>query len=115
MIVRGRDLVTGLPTTVKITTGETAHAMAEPVSMLLSCVRSVLEQTPPELAADIVESGIVLTGGGALLDGLATLIQENTKITTKVAENPLECVAIGTGKALANLEVLKQTSLMTGK
>lgn len=112
LVVRGRDLVSGLPTTVKITTAETARAMAEPIGMLLATVRSVLEKTPPELASDIVESGIVLTGGGALLDGLSQLIQEETRITTKVADSPLECVALGTGKALANLPLLKNNTFM---
>lgn len=112
LVVRGRDLVSGLPTTVKITTAETAIALAEPVAMLLSCVRGVLEKTPPELASDIVEQGIVLTGGGAMLSGLAELIQADTRIRTRVADNPLECVAIGTGKALANLNILKHDTFM---
>lgn len=77
--VRGRDLITGLPTTIRITSNETYRAMAEPISMLVACIRSVLEKTPPELASDIVEQGIVLTGGGALLDGLAALVQEETR------------------------------------
>ena len=83
--------------------------------MLIACIRSVLEKTPPELASDIVEQGIVLTGGGALLDGLAELVQEETRITTIVADNPLECVALGTGKALANLGVLKDSVFMENR
>lgn len=113
--VRGRDLVTGLPTTLIVTSNETYRAMVEPISMLIACIRSVLEKTPPELASDIVEQGIVLTGGGALLDGLAELIQEETKIATRVAENPLDCVALGTGKALANLGVLKDSVFMENR
>jgi len=113
--VRGRDLITGLPTTIRITSDETYRAMIEPISMLIACIRSVLEKTPPELASDIVECGIVLTGGGALLDGLAELVQEETRITTIVADNPLECVALGTGKALANLGVLKDSVFMENR
>ncbi|MDD4321882.1 MAG: rod shape-determining protein [Acidaminococcaceae bacterium] len=113
--VRGRDLITGLPTTIRITSNETYRAMAEPISMLVACIRSVLEKTPPELASDIVEQGIVLTGGGALLDGLAALVQEETRIETRVADNPLDCVALGTGKALANLGVLKDSVFMENR
>ncbi len=113
--VRGRDLISGLPTTIRITSHETYRAMVEPIGMLLACIRSVLEKTPPELASDIVEQGIVLTGGGALLDGLAELIQEETRIDTRVAENPLDCVALGTGKALANLGVLKDSVFMENR
>jgi len=113
--VRGRDLITGLPTTIRITSNETYRAMAEPISMLVACIRSVLEKTPPELASDIVEQGIVLTGGGALLDGLAALVQEETRIETRVADNPLDCVALGTGKALANLGVLKDSVFMESR
>ncbi len=113
--VRGRDLITGLPTTIRITSNETYRAMAEPISMLVACIRSVLEKTPPELASDIVEQGIVLIGGGALLDGLAALIQEETRIDTRVADNPLDCVALGTGKALANLRVLKDSVFMESR
>lgn len=75
------------------------RAMGEPVSQILSCIRSVFEKTPPELAADILSEGIVLTGGGALLEGLADVVQSDTHIRTKVAKDPLDCVAIGAGKA----------------
>lgn len=113
--VRGRDLITGLPTTIKITSDETYRALAEPIGMLVACIRGVLEKTPPELASDIVETGIVLTGGGALLDGLAPLIQEETRITTRVADNPLDCVALGTGKALSNMSLLKDGVVMENR
>ncbi len=111
-IVRGRDLVTGLPTTVRVTSQETARALGEPLGMLLACIRRVLEKAPPELAADIVERGIVLTGGGALLDGIAELIQDVTGLTTQVAESPLECVALGTGKALTSIDMLQDNAAM---
>ena len=111
--VRGRDLVSGLPTTIKLTSEEIYRALQEPVSTLVSCVRSILEKTPPELSADIIDRGIVLTGGGALLDGMPELLQAETGIATFVAENPLECVAIGTGKVLSSLQKLKDSVVMT--
>ena len=110
--VKGRDLTTGMPTTVRVTAQETARALAEPMNLLLACIKRVLEKAPQELAADIVESGIVVTGGGALLDGIAELIQDTTGLATKVAESPLECVALGTGKALTNMGMLKNSSSM---
>lgn len=112
--VRGRDLVTGLPTTIKITSAETYRALLESVSTLVSCVRSVLEKTPPELSSDIIDRGIVLTGGGALLDGMAELLQAETGIATIIADSPLECVAIGTGKVLSSLNKLKDNAVMKG-
>ena len=111
--IRGRDLVSGLPTTLKLTSEEIYRALVEPVSMLVSCVRTVLEKTPPELSADIIDRGIVLTGGGALLDGMAELLQAETGIATIVADSPLECVAVGTGKVLASLQKLKDSVVMT--
>ena len=111
--VRGRDLVSGLPTTIKLTSEEIYRALQEPVATLVSCVRSVLEKTPPELSADIIDRGIVLTGGGALLDGMAELLQAETGIVTIVADNPLECVAVGTGKVLSSLQKLKDSVVMT--
>ena len=98
MEVRGRNLVTGLPKTVQVTSDETMDALTEPAMQIVNVVHSVLERTPPELAADIFERGIVLTGGGALLYGLDQLIEEKTGINTFVADDPLSAVAIGTGK-----------------
>ncbi len=98
MDVRGRNLVTGLPKTVLITSDETEEALREPTGQIVEAVHSVMEKTPPELAADIADRGIVLTGGGALLHGLEQLIEEKTGITTMTAEDPLSAVAIGTGK-----------------
>ena len=98
MEVRGRNLVTGLPKTVQVTSDETMDALLEPATQIVNAVHSVLERTPPELAADIFERGIVLTGGGALLYGLDQLIEEKTGINTFVADDPLSAVAIGTGK-----------------
>ena len=96
--VRGRNLVTGLPKTVTVTSEETEEALKETTSQIVEAVHSVLERTPPELTADIAERGIVLTGGGALLRGLEELIESHTGINTMTAEDPMTCVAIGTGK-----------------
>ena len=100
MDVRGRDVVSGLPKNINISTDEVAAALNESVSNIVLCVKKVLEGTPPELAADIMDRGIVLTGGGAMLYGLDKLIQQETNIPTVVADDPLSCVALGTGKAL---------------
>jgi rod shape-determining protein MreB len=98
MEVRGRNLVTGLPKTIAVTSEETEEALKETTSQIVEAVHSVLEKTPPELAADIADRGIVLTGGGCLLYGLEELIEEKTGITTMTAEDPMTAVAIGTGK-----------------
>ena len=98
--IRGRDSVTGMPKTVDVTTEEIVEALSESVGKIVSCVKDVLEQTPPELAADIMDRGIILTGGGAMLYGLAELIRRETDIPTSVADDPLSCVALGTGRAL---------------
>ena len=96
--IRGRNLVTGLPKTVTVTSEETMEALREPTSQIVEAVHSVLEKTPPELAADIADRGIVLTGGGCLLHGLEELIEEKTGINTMTAEDPMTAVAIGTGR-----------------
>lgn len=106
MLVRGRDQITGLPTALRMTSRDTMRAMGEPVSQILSCIRSVFEKTPPELAADILSEGIVLTGGGALLEGLADVVQSDTHIRAKVAKDPLDCVAIGAGKAFSHSVIM---------
>ena len=100
MEVRGRDLLSGLPQTVTVTSTEIRECMAEPISQIVTRVKNVLEKTPPELASDIIERGIVLTGGTALLRGLDVLIAETANVPTYVADDPLSCVALGTGKAL---------------
>lgn len=98
MDVRGRNLVTGLPKTISVSSEETEEALRETTSQIVEAVHNVLEKTPPELAADIADRGIVLTGGGCLLYGLEDLIEEKTGITTMTAEDPMTAVAIGTGK-----------------
>ena len=101
--VRGRNLVTGLPKTVTVTSEETEEALRESTAQIVEAVHSVLERTPPELTADIADRGIVLTGGGALLRGLEELLESKTGINTMTAEEPMKCVAIGTGKYVENL------------
>ncbi len=110
MDIRGRNLVTGLPKTVTISSDETEEALRETTSQIVDAIHSVLEKTPPELAADIADRGIVLTGGGALLHGLEDLIEENTGITTMTAEEPLTAVAVGTGKYIQFLNEKKKDS-----
>ena len=100
MDIRGRNLVTGLPKVVTVASDETEEALREVTAQIVDAVHSVLEKTPPELAADIADRGIVLTGGGALLHGLEDLIEENTGITTMTAEEQLTEVSIGTGKRI---------------
>jgi len=100
MDVRGRDVITGLPKNIKVSTDEVAAALHDSVEQVVNCVKKVLEGTPPELAADIMDRGIVLTGGGAMLYGLDQLIRKETDIPTAVADDPLSCVALGTGRAL---------------
>ena len=104
--VRGRDLLTGLPRTFSVTSDDCRIALKDSVDAILARIHSVLEECPPELASDIVDNGIYITGGGALLDGFAEVLQKETGITTYVADNPLQCVALGTGKALENLDRL---------
>ncbi len=104
MEIRGRDLVTGLPKILSISSGEITNAIKEPVTAIVEAIKATLEKTPPELAADIMESGIVLTGGGALLSGLDVLISLETGMPVRVADEPLDCVARGTGLALENIE-----------
>ena len=105
--IRGRDLVTGLPKTIVTTTEEIREAIDEPVSAIVDAVKVTLDKTPPELAADIMEQGIVLAGGGALLHGLNNRIEHETGMPIVIAPNPLHCVAIGSGQALEEFEALK--------
>ncbi|ATW25968.1 rod shape-determining protein [Candidatus Formimonas warabiya] len=109
MEVRGRDLITGLPKTIVISSKESYEAIAEPVDAVVSAVKEVLEKTPPELSADIINKGIVMTGGGALLNGLDVLLARETGLPVYVADDSISCVANGTGKALSQLHVLQTT------
>ena len=100
MDVKGRNLVDGLPKNITISSEEVREALADPVSAIVDAIRSTLESTPPELSADIIDNGIMLTGGGAMLRGLDVLVSRETGMPVHVAENPLDCVAVGTGKCL---------------
>lgn len=106
MEVRGRDVVSGLPRTVKISAPEVFEALQEPLQQIVGAIREVLEKTPPELSADLVDKGMVLTGGGSLLAGIDTLLAEETGLPVYIAEDPVSCVALGTGKALAMMDIL---------
>ncbi|MGC9372688.1 MAG: rod shape-determining protein [Thermovirgaceae bacterium] len=114
MVIKGRDLVHGLPRQIEISESLIATAIEETIQMIVEGVRQVLEQTPPELSADIIDRGITLTGGGALLRGLPELLTEKTEIPAYVADAPLECVVLGTGKALDSLDVLKANGALLG-
>ena len=108
MQVRGRDMVTGLPRVVEVPAKEIAVAMSEIIHQILDAVKDVLEQTPPEISADVIDHGIVLTGGGAMLRHLAEMISKETQVPAFVANDPLDCVALGTGAILANPSLMKQ-------
>jgi len=111
MEVRGRDLVDGIPKTFQITDEEIRNALAEPVSTIVETVKDTLEKTPPELASDIVDKGIVLAGGGSLLRGLDVILREETGLPITVAEDPLTAVVLGTGKCLDEIDLLKKLAL----
>jgi rod shape-determining protein MreB len=108
--VRGRDMLTGLPKTVVISSDEVRHALEEPVGQILDAIRSTLDKTPPELAADIMDRGIVLAGGGALLAGLDERLRHETQMPAQLAESPLTCVAVGSGRSLEVLEVMQRAA-----
>jgi rod shape-determining protein MreB len=105
--ITGRNLITGLPTTIEVTSLEILDALKESIEQILVATRTVLEKTPPELASDISETGIVMTGGGALLYGIGESIKMSTGIDVCIAEEPLSCVAKGTGIALTELDILE--------
>ena len=106
--IRGRDLVTGLPKTIVVSTQEIRESIEEPVSAIVDAVKVTLDKTPPELAADIMEKGIVITGGGALLHGLDSRLASETGMPIRVAGNPLTSVVIGSGQCLEEFDALKQ-------
>jgi len=113
MEVRGRDLVTGLPKTITITSEEIREALAEPIRVIVESVRLTLEKTPPELSADLIDRGIVLAGGGSLLRGLDKMIAEETGLPVHVAENPVTAVALGVGKGLEDIRYLRTKIALT--
>jgi rod shape-determining protein MreB and related proteins len=109
MEVRGRDQVTGLPKIIQISSSEVTEALQEPLQAVVSTVRATLEKTPPELAADIIDRGMVLTGGSAQLRNIAQLLTQETGVPAYVAENPIACVALGAGRALENYEIMRRS------
>jgi rod shape-determining protein MreB len=113
--VRGRDLIAGLPKYVTITSHEIVEALKEPIYAIVDAIKLTLEKTPPELASDIMDKGIMLTGGGALLSGLDKLIKEETGMSVTIAEHPLDCVVLGTGKVLEEIETLKRVLISSKK
>ena len=115
MEVKGRDLVSGIPRAIKIRSEEIREALREPVNAIVVAVKRALEQTPPELAADIVDAGIVMTGGGSLLRGLDALLREETNLPITVADNPRECIVLGAGKVLENPERHRKVLIQSRK
>jgi rod shape-determining protein MreB len=111
MEVKGRDLVAGVPKTLELKSEEVREALSEPVNAVVESVKIALERTPPELAADIVDKGIVLVGGGSLLRNLDVLLRESTGLPVMLAEDPLTAVAIGTGRTLDEIPLLKEVAI----
>jgi rod shape-determining protein MreB len=112
--IRGRDLITGLPRTVALTTEQTREALEEPVSAIVDAVKTTLDRTPPELAADIMQTGITLAGGGALLVGLDQRLAHETGMPINIAPNPLFSVVIGSGRALENIDAMRGLMALGG-
>jgi rod shape-determining protein MreB len=108
MEIKGRDLLNGVPKEITITQAQIADALLEPVSQIVEAVKVALEATPPELAADIVDKGIVMTGGGSLLTNLDQVLRDQTGLPVSIADEPLSCVALGTGKVLEHLNTHRQ-------
>jgi rod shape-determining protein MreB len=113
--VRGRDMLTGLPKTVILSSEEVRHALEEPVTQIIDAIKSTLDKTPPELAADIMDRGIVLAGGGALLQGLDQRLRQETHMPTHLAESPLTCVAVGSGRSLEEFEAIRNSAKARGR
>ena len=110
MTVKGRYLLTGLPKTVKISAVDIAHAIHEPIDEIIDAAKETLEETSPEISADVINHGIVLTGGGALLKNISDALSKATKVPVTVAKDPLDCVALGTGKSLKDLDVIRRNN-----
>ena len=108
MEIKGRDIMTGLPKTIEISEEQIRDALREPIALIIESIKTTLEKTPPELAADIMDKGIMLTGGGALLRGIDELISKETHIPVHISESPLDCVALGAGKALDNFDKISK-------
>jgi rod shape-determining protein MreB len=113
--IRGRDLISGLPRTIEITTEQVREAVAEPISAIVDAVKTTLDKTPPELAADIMEDGITITGGGALIGGLAERLTHETGMPIRIADEPLYSVVIGSGRALENIDAMRGLMSLGGE
>jgi rod shape-determining protein MreB len=113
--VKGRDLVTGLPKTIHISAEEVRKAIEEPVNAIIDAIKNTLDRCPPELAADLMDYGIILTGGGALLKGLDERLRHETGMPVKMAKDPLYCVVLGSGRCLEEFEVMKRVLVSTGR
>jgi len=111
MTIKGRDLVAGLPRTIEISSEEIREALSEPVAAIVDAVKATLERTPPELAADILDAGITLAGGGAQLRGLDTLLAAETGLPVRVCENPETAIVLGTGKQLDSIHLMEKISI----
>jgi rod shape-determining protein MreB len=108
--IRGRDMVTGLPKTIMLTSGEVRGALEEPINQIVAAVKDTLDRTPPELAGDIMDRGIILAGGGALLQGMDQRLRDECQMPAQVTESPLTCVAVGSGRSLEEFEVIHRMS-----
>jgi len=113
--IRGRDMVSGLPKTVVLTSEEIRQALEEPLAQIIDAVKETLDRTPPELSSDIMDRGIMLAGGGSLLQGLDERLREETQMPCHLAESPLTCVAVGSGRSLEEFEVYNRTSKNNSK
>ena len=111
--VKGRDLIAGAPKTIEVTSDEVREALSDPIAEVIESIKTSLEKTPPELAADIVDNGIILAGGGSLLANLDILIKEKTGLPVSLAEDPLTCVVRGCGTALENISLLRQVTTLS--
>ena len=108
--IRGRDMVTGLPKTIMLTSAEVRAALEEPISQIVAAVKDTLDRTPPELAGDIMDRGITLAGGGALLQGMDQRLREECQMPAQLTESPLTCVAVGSGRSLEEFEAIHRMS-----
>ena len=115
MQVKGRSLVTGLPQVVNVTSLDIPDALESPITSVVEAILGVIEKTPPELMGDIIRNGIIMTGGGSLLWGFDKLVERVTRIPTRVAEDPISCVAIGTGLSLEHLDLMREGTLNLAK
>jgi rod shape-determining protein MreB len=113
--IRGRDMVTGLPKTIMLSSAEVRSALEEPMQQIIDAVKSTLDKTPPELASDIMDRGIMMAGGGSLLQGLDERLRRETEMPIHVAESPLTCVAVGSGRSLEEFEVMQKASSKNGR